>query len=168
MAMHSEQALITIEEINESIVPELLRRWDKQCYCRNKNFLKLISFDFRHYGHSPMALIDAEFVIYDVMFKRFERVSGWTKVRDGSERVDRCPQCGLQFHSLFEQYSINMDCTVSRPSEQLPIAETGYYVAGFHRFVGSDRELRKVTDFQPAASVEAFMDSITAAAGPSA
>jgi hypothetical protein len=155
-------SLTTAEEFNERVVPELLRRWDERCYCRNANFLKLLSFNFEDYTRVPMALLDTERVITNLIFKRFEPVSGWKDSAGGADRADRCPQCARLFRTRYDQYSINMDRHTTRPDQVLPVAVTGCYVAGFRYFSRHEVELQRITDFQPASSVEEFVDCMTA------
>jgi hypothetical protein len=150
--------LIPPQEFNARVVPELLRRYDMRCFCRNPNFLKLVSFNFQDYNIAPMVLYDSEFVIYEVALKRFEPVREWGK---NPERIDRCKQCGTEFRTCWDQYSINMDRTVMLPVEKLPMAATGLYVTGFRYFAKDEHELAKITDFEVAGSVEAFVEAIT-------
>jgi hypothetical protein len=153
--------LITSEEFEKHVTPELLRRWEIHCYCRNQKFLKLISFDFHNYKAAPIALIDAELIINGIIFKRFEPVRGWITSEGGADRLDRCPQCGEIFKSRYDQYSINMDRTTTRPCSSLPVAQVGDYVAGFYYFTKYEDELQRIIDFQVANSVAEFIDSIT-------
>jgi hypothetical protein len=152
---------ITTDVFNERVVPEILRRWDAHCYCRNANFLKLLSFNFQDYTRVPIALIDTELVISNLIFKRFEPVSGWKDSEGGADRVDRCPQCARLFRTRYDQYSINMDRHTTHPDQPLPAAAIGRYVAGFLYLSGHEAELQRLTDFQLAQSVEEFVDSIT-------
>jgi hypothetical protein len=140
-------------------VPELLRRWENRCFCRNGQFLKLISFNFENYGRSPMALMDTELVIVSLVIGRFERVQDWDA---GGERADRCPKCGEVFLTRYEQYSINMERQTSRPRNALPMAAAiGQYCVGFSYFAHSEHGLKKITDYRLVSSVEAFIDGIT-------
>ena len=149
--------LIPPQEFNARVVPELLRRYDAHCFCKNANFIKLVSFNFQDYGIGPVQLYDTELVIDQVARKRFESVKKW----DGGEQIDRCKQCGTQFRTHWDQYSINMDRSVMLPVEKLPMAETGLYVTGFRYFAKDEHELAKITDFEVAKSVEAFAEAIT-------
>jgi hypothetical protein len=57
-----------------------------------------------------------------------------------------------------------MDRHTTHPEKPLPVAATGHYVAGFLYLSGHEAELRRFTDFQPAQSVEDFVDGITVVA----
>jgi hypothetical protein len=153
--------LLTPNEFSERIVPELLRRWENHCFCRSPKFIKLVSFNFKDYGNSPMSLIDAELMIGNIIFKRFEPVSGWVDSAGGSDRVDRCPQCAEIFQSRWDQYSISMDRTTARPRNPLPIAPIGDYTVAIHYFRGGEESLRQIKDFRVADSVEDFIAGIT-------
>ena len=151
--------LIPPQEFVARVVPELVRRYDAHCFCRNPNFLKLVSFNFQDYAIGPVQLYDTEIMIEQVARKRFESVKKW----DGGEQIDRCRQCGTQFRTHWDQYSINMDRTVMLAVEKPPIAATGLYVTGFRYFAKDEHELAKITDFAVAESVDAFVEAITAA-----
>jgi hypothetical protein len=151
--------LIPPQEFNARVVPELLRRYDAHCFCRNPNFLKLVSFNFQDYGIGPVQLYDTEIVVEQVARKRFESVKRW----DGGEQIDRCTQCGTEFRTRWDQYSINMDRSVMWPVEKLPVAKTGLYVTGFRYFSQYENELAKIRDFEVAKSVDAFVDALTRA-----
>jgi hypothetical protein len=152
------RSLVSSADFLDRVVPELLRRYDERCYCCNPSFLKLVSFDFRSYGIAPVSLVDAEHVIWALALRRFEPVSGWSATR---ERVDSCPQCGTRFRTRAEEYSINMQCAVMTPLEPLAAAQTGLYVSGYHYYTHAEQDLARITDFEPALSVESFVSAIT-------
>ena len=149
--------LIPPQEFAARVVPELLRRYDAHCFCRNPNFLKLVSFNFQNYGIAPVQLYDTELMIEQVARKRFEPVKPW----NGGEQIDRCRQCRTEFATHWDQYSIAMDRTTMSPVGKLPQAKTGLYVTGFRYFAKEEHELAKITDFEVAESVDAFVDAIT-------
>jgi hypothetical protein len=120
------KSLCTPSRFQVDVMPELLRRWDSHCFCRNANFLKLIAFDFRDYDIGPARLEDAEQIIGGVIFQRFEPMGDWTE----AGRIHRCPQCGEQFRSQYEQFSIAMDCTTTRAVDPLPVAPVGQFLIG--------------------------------------
>lgn len=152
--------LISPQEFAARVVPEMLRRYDAHCFCKNPNFLKLVAFNFQDYGIvGPVQLYDTELVIASVALQRFAPVQRW----NGGEQIDRCKQCGMQFRTRWDQYSIAMDRTVMWPVEKLPVAKMGLYVTGFRYFAQEEHELAKITDFAVATSVDAFVDAITGA-----
>jgi hypothetical protein len=149
--------IVSRETFWDDVVPDLERRWERHCFCRNTHFLKLISFDFRTYNIAPTALLDSECLISRIIWGRFEPVRGWSPNAPGSWRVDRCPQCGTEFRSHAEQFSINMDMSVATPLVPLEMAAVGQYAVGFQYFADRARELDKIDDFRRAATVEAFV-----------
>ena len=152
------RSLCTPSEFQERVLPELLRRWDSHCFCRNGNFLKLIAFDFRDYEIGPARLEDAEQIIGGLVFQRFEPLGDWT----GAGRTHRCPQCGQQFQSQYEQFSIDMDCTTTRAVNPLPMASVGRFLIGYQYFAGAEEEIAKIEDFRLAESVEKFIADLSA------
>jgi hypothetical protein len=42
------------------VLPLVVEGWRRRCFCSHPGFLKLLSFDFRNYGHTPAELVDAQ------------------------------------------------------------------------------------------------------------
>jgi hypothetical protein len=154
------KSLCTPSQFQADVMPELLRRWDKHCFCRNGNFLKLIGFDFRDYDIGPTRLEDSEQITAGLVFPRFEAVGEWTD----AGRTLRCSQCGTQFQAQYEQFSINMDCTTTRPVAPMPLAPLGRFLIGYQYFAGAEDEIARIEDFRLADSVEKFIDDLSAPA----
>jgi hypothetical protein len=156
------KSLCTPPQFQAQVLPELLRRWDSHCFCRNGNFLKLIAFDFRDYDIGPARLEDSEQIVAGLIFPRFEALGDWTE----AGRTLRCPQCGAQFQSQYEQFSINMDCTTTRPVNPLPMAPVGRFLIGYQYFAGADEEIARISDFKLADSVEKFIADLSVPPAP--
>lgn len=156
------KSLCTPSQFQAQVLPALLRRWDSHCFCRNGNFLKLIAFDFRDYDIGPTRLEDSEQIVAGLVFPRFEALGDWTE----AGRSLRCPQCGAQFQSQYEQFSINMDCTTTRAVNPLPMAPVGRFLIGYQYFAGAEEEIEKIGDFQLADSIEQFIAELSATPAP--
>jgi hypothetical protein len=160
----SEKPPITSKQYHEQVVPEIVRRWEQHCFCKNPHFLKLISFNFENYKIAPMRLTDSDQIISALVLKRFDEVIGWSQTKRGSDdqqRTDRCPQCGITFITRYDQYSINMDRKYSIPEVPLETAAVGQYVAGFFYWAKQEEDLQKIADFKLAESVDAFVHLLT-------
>lgn len=146
----------------ETVLPELLRRWETRCFCANPQFLKLASFDFRDYGISPTTLVDTEALVSQIVLKRFAAQGPWTKQSDGGHRHFCCPHCGRDFDVWSEEYSIAMSVISAKPIEPIVRADIGRYATSYRYFAGLEREIAFVTDYRPADSVQKYLDDLSA------
>jgi hypothetical protein len=143
------------------VLPLVVEHWSRRCLCGNPGFLKLLSFDFLNYGHTPAELIDAELIWGAIVNKQFVPRGDWSSSKSARPcRTFRCPQCGLELVSESEQYSINMWPTTSRATDNRYLAPKGYYIVGI-RSVG-DFDFQSVRDFALAESVPSFLANIGA------
>jgi hypothetical protein len=108
------------EAYTAEVLPVLVKRWQRRCFCGSPGFLKLLSFDFQDYGNVPAALLDSEIAWGAIIGKHFTPAGGWAEVGEEQQRTFRCPQCGLELRTRSEQYSISMWTTSSRPTDARP------------------------------------------------
>lgn len=99
---------MTPDEFRHRVLPTVLASWERGCFCRTPGFLKLVSFKFEDYGVAPMAVVDSEILIAEIIGKRFPREGQLTY--GVAERVQayRCPQCNARCQATYEDYSISM------------------------------------------------------------
>ena len=64
---------MTPDEFHHSILPTILTAWERGCFCHSPGFLKLVSFNFEDYGIGPMAVVDSEILIAEIIGRRFVR-----------------------------------------------------------------------------------------------
>jgi hypothetical protein len=150
---------LTPQAFAADVLPGLVERWQRRCFCSSPGFLKLLSFDFRDCGNTPAELIDSEMAWDAIVGKRFVPVGDWSEVSGESQRTFRCPQCGSEMLTRSEQYSINMWPATSRPTDARVIAPTGLYLVGIRYLQGFDP--KSVHDFRLAGSVDEYIASIT-------
>lgn len=146
----------------ETVLPEIVRRWETHCFCINPQFLKLASFDFRDYGIAPASLLDTECLVSRIILKKFSPQGPWTQEPDGGHRRFCCPQCSKHFTVWAEEYSIAMSVLSAKPIEPAPRAVIGRYAGSYHYFTGNEHELSKIADYRPADSVARYLDELTA------
>ncbi len=154
---------MTPAEFHEHVLPELLSRWERQCFCSAPGFRKLISFNFREYGDlSPLALADAEIVIQALICERFIRIenSSPQENEQTSERVQEfeCPQCQARCTATFEQFNIHMERSFVTFADLRPAADEGLYLVGFFGFRADEHE--KIHDFRHTMSVQEFIQAV--------
>ena len=158
-----KKSLITSKQFLDEIVPELMRRWEVHCFCKNPHFLKLVSFNFEDYDIAPAFLADTQLVIHHVALRYLTPTSEWTSSPGTTDqkRTFCCPQCRTNFEVRSADYSINMDRTVMTPAIPLKKADVGQYVIGYVFFVGQEKGLDRITDFKLAESIEKFLEELT-------
>jgi hypothetical protein len=146
------------DSFSTQVMPQIVAAWERSCLCRSPGFLKLMSFDFRNYGHSPRALYDVERIGYEIIERRFVAVSNWVDVGHGGAQksVRSCPQCGTRCTRTWEQFNIHFDCTCFNFDGSAVLAEMGLYLVGFY-WLG---EPCATPDFRQAASVEEFFAAL--------
>lgn len=66
---------MTPDDFSTRVMPQIIAAWEQSCFCHSSGFLKLMSFDFRKYSVSPRALYDAEAIGYEIIERRFVKVS---------------------------------------------------------------------------------------------
>ena len=62
------------DQYRADVLPPLLAAWSTRCFCDSSQFCKILSYDFRDYGHDTSVLLDAEILCHDIIYKRFTPV----------------------------------------------------------------------------------------------
>jgi hypothetical protein len=126
------------EVFTAEVLPLVVQAWERRCFCSAPGFQKLMSFDFSRYGSTPVALYDLEAIGTELIEKRFKKLSEPTRdPRSGKNRHSReCPQCATRCDVVWEQYSINFDCTYYEWNLPRPVVP-GTYLVGFYGFQGN-------------------------------
>ena len=108
----------------------------------------------------PAALLDAEFIIADIIRKHFEKTGEWTDIQGGGSEIDLavCPQCRQLLREQWEDYNIYLSRSFVTPIDGTAPASRATWVLGFQHFQGF--EPQSVHDFQRADSIEAFVNSL--------
>lgn len=149
---------VTPDEFRETVLPQIVSAWERQCLCASAGFLKLVSFDFGDYDTRPVGLADTEIVIGSIIRERFTRQGEMS--HQAGDRLQRyvCPQCQAACAEHYAEYNIWMYRTCVRYDASPALAPCGYYLVGHYGFERADFE--KVRDFQKAASTEQFLASL--------
>ena len=140
------------------VVSELQPRWQQRCFCESAQFCKLLSYDFRDYGHDTSCLLDAEILIDAIIYKLFTPVDEGVEIQSRQVRGFQCPQCAAHFRVEQEQYGVAMWCSFARRVDRPMPKMVGQYLWGFKGFVGFDAS--KISDFSRASSLTTFLDGI--------
>jgi hypothetical protein len=150
---------MTPEDFSTQVMPQIVAAWERSCLCSSPGFVKLMSFDFRKYGRSPKALYDVEQIGYEIIERRFDTVSKWSRVPNSGaqECVRACPQCGTRCTVTSEQFNIRFDCTCFHFENDVVMAEVGLYLVGF-TWLG---EATETPDFRRAGDVQQFIEALT-------
>jgi hypothetical protein len=151
---------MTVAEFQSKVQPELVERWQQRCFCASSQFCKLVSYDFRDYGHDVSALGDAELLIDTIIRQRFQPLAEVVQVQGAWVQEWQCPQCAATFREEEEQFSIVMWRTFARRLDRVVPPVTGLYLLGFRAFEGFDRA--RVSDFAPCPSVECYLGGLAA------
>lgn len=150
---------LSSDQFREQVLPTLVERWDRSCFCGRAGFRKVVSFDFRDYGIAPTALVDAEILIGELVRARWEAVDSPEMGEGPLVQTWRCPQCGTRFLDEYEEFGVGLFRSFVRPVEPLPAAPVGVYLVGFRGGGPAGRE--KIRDFKPAGSVDEYLRHLT-------
>ena len=149
---------MTPDEFRHRVLPTVLASWERGCFCRTPGFLKLVSFKFEDYGVAPMAVVDSEILIAEIIGKRFPREGQLTY--GVAERVQayRCPQCNARCQATYEDYSISMYRSFVLFENAPEKASTGIYLVGLY---GPNLvAFPKVHDFRLAVDEAEFLSAL--------
>jgi len=69
------------ETFAADVVPVLVERWRRRCFCGSPGFLKVLSFDFRDYGNVPAQLVDSAMLWGAIVGKHLDRSSNLRPAR---------------------------------------------------------------------------------------
>ena len=151
---------MTPTEFTSLVMPEVVDLWSRGCLCQRPGFLKLISFDFRKLGLSPVALFDLETICQAMILARFPKTSDWTPVPRSRASVATylCPDCGTVCHAEWEDYSVSFSRTAMTFDGPAKAAAMGACLVGFHGY----GTLVPLADFRRAPSVAEFLVALAA------
>ena len=141
-------------QFNSEVLPQLEGQWSVKCFCDNKVYQKLISFNFADFGVvAPVGLADSEILIHSFVRDKFEALSEGP-APSGVIQEWKCPQCGRICKLHDDEYSISMRRSYVTYA-QAGIAEQAYYLIGFFGIdVGPSTHF---SGYEEAVSIEAYL-----------
>ncbi len=152
---------MTPDEFRESVLPQVISSWEKQCFCANPGFQKLLSFNFDDYGIGPVGLVDSEILIDAIIRQRFKRHDELESGSNAMAQSYTCPQCGATCTELYSEFSISMYQSTVTFHDEAALATNGLYLVGFFGFKQS--EFDEIGDFLRTSSIDEFINQLRAA-----
>ncbi len=155
-----DRTAMTPDEFQKRIVPTVVAAWERKCFCRSPGFRKLASFNFEDYGIGPVALVDSEILIQEIIRGRCTRDGEPTNDGHGTTfQAYRCPRCGARCRETYAEYSISMYRSFVLFDNAPKTASSGVYLVGFYGFTQAD--FAKVHDFRPTSDEAEFMNTLS-------
>lgn len=149
---------MTPDNFRESVLPALKDAWQQNCFCSNRAFQKLVSFNFDDYGIGPTGLADSEILIDEIIRQNFDKLESANAGGGRVKQSYRCPQCDTTCSEHYREFSINMYQSYVLFNDQPSPSPRALFLVGWFGFKSD--EFDKIHDFEKAPSIEQFLQQL--------